>query len=336
MPATQEKLRYVKLPDGALMEWPRNVSAADFRAKAQTVLQSRIKARVDKMRGGAQEDQLKPAESGVLPWLNDVESDLRRGGRRTVVGKGLGFMQAQGDKGYTGLESEVPPAVADFMGSVPLGVTKFAQGVAETPQHPVRGPLKAASGALQAATIPMAFMGGPVANRAIEAIPSAEWAGKMFQSVAGDAGAVPVNLSRSGNEMLRVKELADAGAPMPQAIGKMLQRVTKPGGKLLDYVTARDFYSNITRLSADETARLNPIMKRQIGIVANALKQDIGDAAAQVGRAADYYSALRDYARAAQLKRAAIKIAQYVGVPVTVGALGAAAKMGWNLVSGKK
>ena len=62
-----------------------------------------------------------PRETGVVPWLEDAEEDLRHGGTRTALGRGLGFMQGRGDKGYNGLESGTSPEVADTMGECSPG-----------------------------------------------------------------------------------------------------------------------------------------------------------------------------------------------------------------------
>lgn len=274
---------------------------------------------------------LRSAETGVGPWLEDVEHDIRGGGSRTVIGRGLGRLQGRGARGYSGLESGVSPETADFMGSVPLGMTKVAQGIVEIPKHPVRGVGKVIGGALQTATIPSAFAGGPIASKAVEAIPSAEYAGYLLQSVERDAGHLPVDLKRSADAILRVKELADRGGTMPQAIRKLLARATEPGGKSLTFSEMRDFYSNITRLSAKEQQGLTPVVRRQLGITAAALKLDIGDAAQQAGRAADYYKGLKEYASAAKLQRTAQELGKWAIRAAGVGATAALAKLIWNV-----
>lgn len=264
------------------------------------------------------------ATMGAAPkagFLGDLENDLRQGGNRTIVGRTLGRMQGRGDQGYTGLESGTTKAAADIMGSIPLGAVKTAQGIAETPEHPVMGPLKAVGGVLQMATIPGMFAGGPAAEAALEAAPSAKWAAKMFESVAGDAGNVPVSLSRSSDAILRAHELGEAGAGMPKAVNKIIKRATDPDAGPLTYSQARDYYSQITALSAKDRMAMNPIMKRQVGIIAGALKDDIGDAANQVGRAADYYASLKNYARAKALMRTATQMGKWAAA--AAGAAGA-------------
>ncbi len=45
----------------------------------------------------------------------------------------------------------------------------------------------------------------------------------------------------------------------------------------------------------------SPALRAQIGKLSHAFNEDVGDAAAAVGRGEDYAKAMRDYARAAKL-----------------------------------
>jgi hypothetical protein len=254
-----------------------------------------------------------------------MESDLRGGGSRTVAGKILGMLQGTGSKGYSGLESGTSKSVADTMGSIPLGAVKFMQGVAETPEHPLKGAVKAAGGVMQMGTLPSMFSAAPAAEGAMEAIPSKDRAAQLFESVAKDANQIPVKLSRSGDEALKALDIARASGRTPGPLNSFLERVTKavrtPGSsertpmKPFSYEEARRYYTALTRLSADEAQKIAPPLKAQLGQLANALKQDIGDAAAEVGRAGDYYSALRDYAKASRLARTAQWMLKYIAAP---------------------
>ena len=102
----------------------------------------------------------------------------------------------------------------------------------------------------------------------------------------------------------------------------------------MTYADARDFYHNITELSADEKMALNPVMRRQIGIAAKALKDDIGDAAAQVGQAAKYYAAMKNYAQASNLLKASKTIGDWALKAAGAGAALEGGKMLWNLKKG--
>jgi hypothetical protein len=252
-----------------------------------------------------QKDDPQIGRAPVTKFLDDLENDLRQGGNRTFLGRALGKAQGRGDKGYSGLESGTSKGAADFMGSVPLGLVKTAQGLADLHDHPVKGALKTLGGVMQTGTIPGMMVGGPTAEGAAELLPSRSFASGLFKDVMENAHDVPVNLSRSGDAILRAKEISDAGTSMPQSIGKLLRRVTDPDKPPITYKEARDFYTNISSLSANESTRLSPVMKRQIGMIASALKDDIGEAAGQAGKASEYYSAMKNYAQAAKLKRAA-------------------------------
>src|SRR5581483_442695 len=234
-------------------------------------------------------------------WGQQVEEDVQQGGNRTWLGRILGHMQGRGDKGFSGIGDS---GAAEFVGSPALGGAKLVRGISELPTQPLNALGHIALGGLEASQIPATFMGGPTSEAAIEAIPSRKFASHLFGSIMKDAADVPVNLTNSGNQLLRVQELAQRGTSMPQAAGKLLRRVTEPGSSPLTYQEARDFASNISRTSADEAQRLSPAMKREMGQLRSLFHQDIGDAAGTVGRGEDYTRALKEYARGAKLDEA--------------------------------
>jgi hypothetical protein len=248
------------------------------------------------------------------------------------------LLQGRGGKGYSGLEAGTSPATADFMGSVPLGAATGGKGVAELSEgHPGKGFIDLLSGASKAATIPSLLTGAPAASEAIDAIPSSARAAEILASVAKDAGDVPVMPTRVWPELQRFRELADSGGTMRKPVTNLINRFGNMIRKgPVRYNEARDFYSNLTALSSEDAAKLNPVMRRQMGIIANAFKDDIGQAAAQVNRASDYYAGIREYAKAAQLKRAALYMVKRFLIPAaaTAGA-GAAAKAGWDIYGAK-
>jgi uncharacterized protein YcfJ len=224
------------------------------------------------------------------------------------------------------------PGIAGTVGAVaggaiagPIGASAggaFGSAVGEAGRERAEG--EKPSGEKQVKSALLGGLAGP-AEELGAAIPLKSRAGKLLASVSEKAGNVPVDLDRSAEHLLRTKELADAGGSMPMSINKMLRRVTDPSKGPLTYSEARDFYSNITRLSADEMDRLTPVMKAQVGKVAAALKDDIGQAAAKVNKAADYYAGIREYAKAAQLQRAGERISKQLlkMAAVAAGAEGA-------------
>lgn len=122
------------------------------------------------------------------PWLDQLDDDLRMGGGRTFIGRTLGRMEGNGDKGYQGLESGVSPAVAQYMGSLPLGAVKMAKGAVDAVQgHPWQSVKDTVGGELQAATIPMSMMAGPETEAGMAAIPSKKYASALFDEVMNGA-----------------------------------------------------------------------------------------------------------------------------------------------------
>lgn len=241
----------------------------------------------------------------VHDWLTHLDSDLRQGGNRTVVGRTLGAMQGRGDKGFSGVETGGTAGAADTVASVPLGAVKAATGVSEMPDHPMTGALKALSGVLQIGTVPAAFMGGPAISKAAELLPSAKASGQVLSDVRRVAGNVPLNLKNTEPVLQRLEELVDTGGTKPKVINDLIKRVSDANGQPITFGEARDFYENLSKLSANEKMALNGSMKRQIGLLTHAFNADITTAADQIGQGARYAAAMKDYARAKQMLRVA-------------------------------
>jgi hypothetical protein len=79
---------------------------------------------------------------GVVGWLHDLETDLRHGTNRTMVGKLLNATGAPGNAGSA-------DAPGSSLLSPVFGAIHGAEGVANIPSHPVQGTKQAASGALE-------------------------------------------------------------------------------------------------------------------------------------------------------------------------------------------
>jgi hypothetical protein len=131
--------------------------------------------------------------------------------------------------------------------------------------------------------------------------PSAQMrtAGGLLQSVAQDANKVPVQLNNAGDAALNLMDW-QRKTQLGPTINKFLNRVTNPKMGPLTYEEARDYYQLLGKLSSDETSKLAPPVRRDLVQMVTGLKQDIGDAADQVGRAADYYQGMQDYSTAAK------------------------------------
>jgi hypothetical protein len=282
-------------------------------------------------------------------YLQDAEKDLTEGGSRTIVGKGLGYLQGNGDKGYSGLESGVSPETAQTVGSVPLGLTKMAVGATK---GPIKGFPEMAEGALQTATIPTAFV-APEASEAAGELASAgktalasklsptamkQSASELFQSVAQDANKVPVQLENAGESALKLMDWQKQTNLGP-TINKFLNRITNPNQGPLTYEDARKSYQLLGQMSADEQSKLAPAIRRDLTQMVVGLKQDIGNAADQVGKAADYYAAMKDYRTASNLQDWYTYAKDTLAGPVAKGVAASAGAGGvyslWRWLTGK-
>ena len=110
----------------------------------------------------------------------------------------------------------------------------------------------------------------------------------------GAAEHLPVNVNDAGQVALRIQDLAQRGGSMPQAVRQFLARVTDPDQGQLTFGEARDFASNISRLSANETQRLTPVIAREVATMRVALNQSLAQTAGQAGKGAEYAQAMTE------------------------------------------
>lgn len=321
---------YVHLPDGRYVHVPANASPDQLSA-----LRTRLSAfqqptsptsALSKATGLSAEPQ--SAGGRVL-------NDLRYGTSTSAIGNVLKRMGAKGTS------SGEPEAVGEFMGSVPLGAARVAKGVPEltSRDRAWQGAKDIVGGIMQTLTIPSMVMtpeaSGVAASKASEMIPSATRAGKNFEAVARVANKHAVDMTdKLGQSLLRIQQLAERGGsgsnfgPVP--IRKFFQRVTNPEMGPLTYEEARDFYSNVSRLSADEMNRLTPPMKRAVAQFARDLGDTITTTATHAGKGEQYLKAMSEYAKSMRLrdfmddvKKAGIKALPWgaAGAAGTAGAL---------------
>jgi hypothetical protein len=268
-------------------------------------------------------------------WLHQAENDFTQGGNRTILGRTLGALQGNGDKGYTGIDSGVSKGTANFMGSPLLGLLHAGESAQTIPEHPVKGTLGTIGGLAESATIPSLVMGGPAATAAIDAIPSASHAGKIFESLGEELANHSVPLTESTLKPLqRATELGARGGTLPKPVSDLLTR--SQGLEPMSYPEIRDYQSNLSDLSRDAQGSMNGKMMGQIGQLKSGLFNDIYNSAAEVGRGDDYAQAMKEFRQASQLKSAAKK----VGKAAVAGAAGAAGLEGIHrflqpLMSGK-
>ena len=265
---------------------------------------------------GATMQPAAPAPSGIASTLEDAEKDLRTGGGRTMLGRGIGYMQGRGNKGMSGLESGASPAQADFMGSVPLGLTRAAEGIAE------HKPLKTISGGLQAASLPLSFAAGPEIETALGAIPSKLHAGQVIGGVEQAAKGLPVNLANTLPPLERAQQLSTAGHGTVGALDSLYNRMNTVNP--LDFGEARDRASALGRLTGEDLIKASKPLLSQAKQVGHGLKADIGATAAGIGQAEPYLAGLKEYQRASAISDAAEKARKYA-IPAAATAVGGGA-----------
>lgn len=211
-----------------------------------------------------------------------------------------GFVKAAGRTVHT-LGDEVP----HFFGAAGLGdyldlATGRPKGTTE--QNAVAGlqsknAAQTAGGLVETA----AELALPV-GKAAEAIPSTARAGAKFQEVMSAAKNVPVDVNAPGQVALRIQQMAEHGGSMPMAVNKFLRYVTDPDKPALTYEVARDFASNISRLSANEYQRLTPAIAREVANLRVTLNRAVADAAGKAGKGQQYAQAMNEYARAMKVR----------------------------------
>ena len=171
-------------------------------------------------------------------------------------------------------------------------------------------------------------MGLPI-GAAAEAMPSATRAGAKFAEVSKVAGKLPVDLSKPGDIALRIVDLAQHGGGTewgPAPVRQFVKWATDPNRGPMTYDVARDFASNINKLSVKETLKIsNPNIFREVANLRVALNKANAEVAAKVGKGAEYAQAMNEYAKAMKIRNAmdvAIDAAKKSAVVGAVGATG--------------
>lgn len=136
-------------------------------------------------------------------------------------------------------------------------------------------------------------------------------ASQRLADVALKAKDAPVNTKGIGDATLRAIDLGEAGAPVPKVVNKLAKRLTDPSMGDMKYEEARRVYSNLTGLSAKESAKANKPMHRQIVEMRKALHDALVESADTVGMGSQYAKGISEYARAARAAEAGRKVAKY-------------------------
>lgn len=260
-------------------------------------------------------------ENPVSNYFHQVGQDLTQGGSRTGIGKALGFLQGR-SQGYSGLNSGTSEGAANILGSPFTGTAQALEGAASIPQHPIAGPIKAVGGLLKASTIPSLMMGGGGINAAVDAVPSAKYAGQTLSNIAQAAGNADVPLNQSLGPLQRLAELNARGGSgsVPAGVMQLLERSQAVAP--MAYPEARDFASNVSSLSGLEKMAAKPQVFSQMNALRSGLHGDIADSLGDLGP--NYLDAIKEYARAKALQDAAAKVGGTVTKYAAKAALGAA------------
>ena len=162
-------------------------------------------------------------------------------------------------------------------------------------------------------------------SAAIKAIPSTERAGAVLGQVKAAAGDIPIDMSKPGSTALEIYTQSQRGGMLPKSVRDFINRATKPDSQPITYAEAKDFQSNISRLSADEYGRMNPNTRRLVGQLNADLKGSLQSAADTAGKGQQFADAMREYHNAMRLKGmsdAAIDYAIKAAITGGLGALG--------------
>jgi hypothetical protein len=125
-------------------------------------------------------------------------------------------------------------------------------------------------------------------------------AAQNLGAAAEAAKGAAVNAEMPGQVALRIGELGERGASVPRVVQRFAQRITDPNKGPLTFEEARDYYSNISRLSASDYSKLNGPVKRELAQMKQYLDEAIKATAEGAGKGKEYASGMKEYARAAK------------------------------------
>lgn len=235
---------------------------------------------------GSMMDSLKALAAHPLNTAGDVATGVVKGAAHTAIDLGQ----------LVHLIPGVSSGVDALYGSPGLSAKAFPSARESTAYS---NGAQTAGGVLET----LAELATPV-TKAANAVPSAARAGRAFQTVMSAAKDVPLDVEAPGQVALRIQQLADRGASMPQAVRKLLLRITDPSKADLTYAEARDFASNISRLSANDMQRLSPVVAREVANLRVTLNAEVAKAAESAGKGAEYAAAMKEYAQAMKWREA--------------------------------
>jgi hypothetical protein len=237
----------------------------------------------------AANNMLYPGTGTAASGVSDIaKGNIAKGSHKVISG------------GFDALSTATPA----FLEAAPLKLGKALLGGTIGSEVGSRGASAVGANEDQAALA--GDIGGAVGGAAalgsgkvLEKFPSVERAGQTFQSVSKSANGHTVSVTPELSDALfKYQNLVDSGGSRSLAVSKLLNRLTSPDKGPLTYEEARLFQSNISRLSADETQRLTPVMKRQVGQIAGELNKAVENTTASVGQLDNFRSAMKEYSQA--------------------------------------
>jgi hypothetical protein len=243
----------------------------------------------------------------------NASADQGRQAWDALMGRG------QFEHGYTAL-GRVSSAVGHGLGMLPVigpAAAHAGDNIGSAPE------IGWGPGAADVLGLAAQTLGPRVAARGWSAIPSTARAASALEGVTAAARDVPIDVSTVGDVALRTRDLASSGGSMPKVVSDFLKRATDPNRGPITFSEARDYYSNATRLSADEYGRLTPVMKRQVTEFTHSLGDAIQDAAEQVGQGDAYQQAMSEYRDAMRWQQRGSSIGDFALKKLLPGAGGA-------------
>lgn len=261
------------------------------------------------------------ASSGWPATIGDLARGFVKGAAHTAIDLGelAGHLRSPFNPGAGTLSD----AVDTLYGTPGLSKTATAAARDETAYRPDNIPERIGGG-LET----LAEMAIPI-TEGVSALPSEARAIANFKSAMSAAKAVPIDLSAPGDVALRIADLAQRGGGTnwgPPPVRQFIQWATDPKKPAMTYEVARDFASNISRLSAKDLASIPPTMMREIGNLRVTLNKSVADAAGVAGKGIEHAQAMTEYAKAKRIQGVLEDIA--AGAQRAVPYIGAGAAFG--------
>lgn len=278
-------------------------------------------------------------ERGIVPYLKRVEGDVRYGGDFTYPGKVLKTLGAQG----TDIGAQAGTQEQNLASPVLGGIRALRGGAEVLTGSPIEGAKDYIAGGLQAASLPLQFMGGPELEAAAASRPaqyvtaSKANASQAFQDVNQAIGKSKFSSTPAIDKAVHDLYIeSKSGSYLPKVARDFIKAAYAPEAPPLTFERARRFASNASKLSADEYGKTKPIMKYLVGQfhgalndavqgVADASKVSIPTGGGNVQPVGEVFgNAMREFGDAAQRNKA---LATFAKTLIQYGGPAAATKL---------